>query len=146
LHLEASVLVSSTPEKVYAAYTDFESMPKWSKRLTAVRVARREGDLVHLENEAVSSDGSTRRTQGAVKLLPGRVESESETRFTRSRRIVTFTPEPGTGGTRVTASFDVEVKGLWGIALSPRVRKEAAEASAQEELASFARYVEGSTP
>ena len=73
---------------------------------------------------------------------PNKVESESETRFTRTKRTVLFETAPEAAGTRVTASLDVEVKGLWAVALRPRVRKEEAEASALEELTSFARYVE----
>ena len=144
MHLEVSRIVKAEPEKVFAAYTDFEAMPKWSRHLTAVRVSKREGDTVYLESEGVSSRGTRRKTVGALKLLPpGRVESESETRFTRSRRTVAFEAVPDGEGTKVTATLDVEVKGFWGVLLRPGVKKEVAESSATEELASFAAFVEG---
>jgi uncharacterized membrane protein len=144
LRLEVSHFVKAQPEKVYAAYTDFEAMPKWSKHLTAVRITKREGDTVFLEKEGVSSRGRRRKTGGMVRLLPpDRVESESETRFTRTKGTVAFEKVPEGEGTKVTATLDVQVKGLWAMVLSTRVGKDDAESSALEELASFARFVEG---
>lgn len=145
MHLEVSRVVKAPRERVYAAYTDFESMPRWSKRLASVKVTRRDGNTVHLESEGVTSKGARRTTAGTLKLSPpGGVESESETRFTRTKRTVAFDPALAGEATTVTASLDVEVKGLWSLVLRTGVRKEAAEASAAEELASFARFVEGS--
>ncbi len=130
-------------ERVYAAYTDFEAMPKWSKHLTAVRITKREGDAVFLESEGASSRGRRRKTVRMLRLLPpDRVESESEARFTRTRRTVAFEKVLEGAGTKVTATLDVQVKGRWAMVLSTRVRKEDAESSALEELAAFARFVE----
>ncbi len=141
MHLEVSRVVKSPPEQVFKAYTDFEAMPMWSGHLKAVRVTKREGDVVHLESETLSSSGTPRTTFGSLRLFPPhRVESESETRFTRSKRTVSFEAVPE--GTKVTAALDVEVKGLWRTVLRPGVRREAAESSAAEELASFAGFVE----
>ena len=135
--------MKALPEQVYAAYTEFEAMPKWSKRLTSVRVTKREGNTVYLESEGVSSRGKRRKAGGALRLLPpDKVESESETRFTRTKRTVAFEKVPEGAGTKVTATLDVQVKGLWAIVLSTRVEKDDAESSALEELASFARFVE----
>jgi uncharacterized membrane protein len=146
LHLEVTRFVRAPPETVYAAYTDFEAMPKWSKRLKAVKVTKREGDTVHLESEGVSSNGRPRKTEGTLRLTPpNKVQSESETRFTRSKRTVAFEAAPE-AGTRVTATLDVEVKGLWGVVLRTGVKKDVAESSATEELASFATFVESSNP
>ncbi len=126
-------------EKVYAAYTDFEAMPRWSRQVTAVRVVGREGAMVRMESEGHSGG----RPQVSVAMLtlspPERVETESETRFTRTRRTVRFEEAPE--GTRVTAVLDVRVKGVWACVLSPRGR-ELAESSAREGLASFAEHVE----
>lgn len=142
MHFEVSRVLRAQPGPVYAAYTDFEATPKWSKHIKAVRVSGREGDKVFLETEAVSSKGKERRTAGSIRLIPpSRVESEGETRFTRTKRVVTF--EPAEGGTKVTASLDIEMKGMWGVVLSPSAKKENAEAYAQEELDSFASFVEG---
>lgn len=145
MRLEVSRVVNAPLERVYAAYTDFESMPKWSKRLSSVRVARRDGDTVYIESEGVSPKGAPRRREGVLKLFPpSRVESASESRFTRSRRTVLFEAAPGGNGTQVTAILEVGVKGLWAVALRPGVNRDEAEASAREELDSFAAYVEGS--
>jgi uncharacterized membrane protein len=69
------------------------------------------------------------------------VVSDSATRFTRTTRTVAFEKTPDLG-TKVTATLDVEVKGLWGLIFTPRVTKEDGEASAREELSRFAKYVE----
>lgn len=145
LHLEVSRVVKAQPEEVFAAYTDFEAMPKWSKRLTSVRVTRREGDTVYIESEGVSSEGRARARAGSLRLTPPRsVTSVSEGRFTRSKRTVTFEAVEG-GWTKVTATLDVEVKGLWRIVFRSGARRETALASASEELASFASFVEGAS-
>lgn len=142
MHFEVSRLLKADPGTVFAAYTDFEATPSWSKHIRAVRVTKREGDTVFTETEAISSKGKERKTAGPVRLIPpSRVESEGETRFTRTRRTVTF--EAAEGGTKVTASLDIEMKGMWGFLLRPSANKENAEAYAQEELDSFAEFVEG---
>lgn len=135
-------MVNAELEKVYAAYVDFEAMPHWSRHLKSVRVTGRDGDTVHLESEVISSEGDERTRVGKLRLFPSeKVVSESETRFTRSIRTVVFEHMPDIR-TRVTAILDVQVKGLWSLVLRPGVRKEDAEASALEELDSFARFVE----
>lgn len=126
-------------EKVYAAYTDFEAMPKWAKQVRALRVIGREGSRIRIESEGLR--GGTRRvsTEELTLSPPSGVESEAETRFTKTRRFVRL--EEVSEGTKVTAVLDVRVKGVWSWILSPRVREDA-ESSAREALAAFARYVE----
>ena len=126
-------------EKVYATYTDFESMPKWSRQVTAVKVVWREGDMVHIESEGPSGGRSHVSAAKLTLSPPDRVETEGETRFTKTRRTVRF--EDAAEGTKVTATLDVRVKGAWAWVFVPR-EKELAESSAREGLASFAEYVE----
>jgi uncharacterized membrane protein len=142
MHFEASLTVSAPQVSVYAAFTDFESMPKWSKQVTAVRVLRRDGDMVYLE--ALSgSDERLRTATRAMRLIPpSRIESEGETRFTHTKRAVLF--EEVASGTKVTAILDVRVKRFWRLIFTSS-GSETAEASLVEELASFRRYVEGLT-
>jgi len=138
MHFEVSLVVKVPRARVYSSYTDFESMPRWSKDKHQVRVARREGDTVYLER-ASGAGGSMRARE--IKLLPPeRVESEGETVLTRTRSVVRFDEAPE--GTRITASLDVELKGRWAWVFKTQ-RKEEAESSAMEELSSFAKYVEG---
>jgi len=142
LHLEVSQVVSADLETVFSAYTNFEAMPEWSKRLGRVKVTKREGDTVYLESETVSSKGSRRKMVGKVRLIPpARVTSNSETRFTRTTRTVVFERVEDIG-TKVTATLDLEVKGLWGLVFTPRATKDEGEASAREELSRFAKHVE----
>jgi uncharacterized membrane protein len=139
MHCEASLVVKVPPEEAYAAYTDFESMPKWSKQISAVKILGKGEDRIRLEFQSAS--GASRRTTiSELNLIPGeKVESEGETRFTRTKRAVSFARVPE--GTKVTASLDVTMKGKWGWVLRTR-GKEEAEASASTELSSFASYVE----
>ena len=139
MHVEVSYVVKAPREKVYAAYTDFETWPKWSKQTTSVRVVEREGRTVSVESETLSG-GRPRTT--VVKLTfspPDEVGTEGETRLTRTKRMVRFENAPD--GTKVTAVLDVQVKGLWASIFAPRGKDEA-ESSAREGLKSFAEYVE----
>ena len=136
MHFEVSTTVNASRPEAYSAYTDFEAMPRWSKQSRTVRVIRRSGDTAYLEME-----GRGRTVLMEMKLFPPeRVESEGETRFTRTKSAVIFEDDPA--GTKVTASLEVHVKGRWSWIFRPRNRAEA-ESSALEELTSFARYVEG---
>ena len=140
MHVEVSYVVKAQREKVYAAYTDFEAWPKWSRQATAVRVVEREGSTVRVESETVSG-GRPRVTVAKLALSPLEgVETEGETRLTRTRRTVRFEDVPE--GTKVTAVLDVRVKRPWAAIFAPRGEDEA-EASARQGLRSFAEYVEG---
>jgi len=137
MHFEVSLLVRVPRAKAYSAYTDFEAMPKWSKQTKSVTVSKRGEGTIHLESVAA---GSGRRAAREMRLFPPeRVESGGETRFTRTRSAVRF--EEVAGGTKVTATLDVQIKGRWGWVVKTQGRAEA-ESSAMEELALFARYAE----
>jgi len=126
-------------EKTYAAYTDFESWPKWSGQATDVKVVERESGIVRIKSTR-SLHGKTRISITKLAVTPPRmVESTNEKRFTRTKRTITF--EGTSEGTRVTAILDVQVNGLWRVIFAPRGREEA-ESLAQEGLKDFAEYVE----
>jgi uncharacterized protein YndB with AHSA1/START domain len=138
VHFEISLVVKVPRDRAYLAYTDFEAMPKWSGQTGGVRALKREGNAVHLERTPA---GNGRKVVREMKLFPPeRVESEGETRFTRTKGVVKF--EEVAGETKVTASLDVQFKGRWGWVLRTQGKAEA-ESSAMGELTSFARYVEG---
>lgn len=139
MHVEVFYDVKAQREKVYAAYTDFEAWPKWSRRVTSVRVVGREGGTVSIE----SVTGSSRHPRIDVAKLalspPLGVETVAETRLATTKRTVRFEELPG--GTRVTVTQDVRVKRPWAYVFAPRGKDEA-ESSAREGLKSFAEYVE----
>jgi uncharacterized membrane protein len=136
---EASIVVKAPLGKAYSAYTDFESIPRWSRQTSAVRIVAKQGDAVRLEATGISG-GKDKRAVSDLRLYPQeRVESEGETRFTRIRRTVSFAEVPE--GTKVTASLEVKMKGKWGWILRTPGKAQA-ESSAYEELASFATYVQ----
>jgi len=137
MHFEVNLLVRAPRDKVYSAYADFDTLPKWSKQTKGVVVSKREGNIVYL-GEGAGGDG--RRAASKMELFPPeKVESEGETRFTRTKSVVRFEEAPG--GTKVTASLDVRFKGRWGWFMKTRGKTES-ESSAMEELTSFASYVE----
>jgi len=140
LHMEVSYLVKARRETVYAAYTDFETWPKWSREETNAKVIGREGDVVTIQSEIISRG---KRRMAVAKLAtspPEQVESEGETRFTKWKRLVRFEDAPE--GTKVTASLDVFVKRRWAWIFAPRLNEEA-RTSVLERLKSFSEYVEG---
>ena len=138
MHYEVSLIVRVPRDKAYSIYTDFEAAPRWSGQKQGASVARREGNLVYLEG---ASAGTGRRVLKEIRLFPPeRVESEGETRFTRTRSTVRF--EEVMEGTKVTASLEVQFKGRWGWILRTRGKAES-ESSAMEGLVSFAKYAEG---
>ena len=138
MHFEVSLVVKVPRPRAYSSYTDFEAMPRWSKDKHEVKVARREGDTVYIER--ATEAGAIRGAREMKLFPPERVESEGETRFTRTRSVVMFDEVPE--GTRITASLDVELKGRWSWVFRTQGKAEA-ETSAMEELGSFAKYVEG---
>lgn len=137
MHFEASLVVRAPRCKTYQAYTDFETMPKWSRQVKTVTATKKAGRVVVVE---VTSESGKKACREMKLYPPERVESEGEARFTRSKNVVTF-DEAGEG-TKVTASLDIRFKGRWGWFLKTG-RKSEAEEAAMEELASFARYAEG---
>lgn len=138
--MEALALINAPREKVYRAYTDFEAWPLWWKRTSKVTVIARDGNGVTVRSEPAPGKRRLASTSRLALSAPEAVESTSETRFTRTTWAVRF--DEVQQGTQVTALLDVRMKGLWGLLLSPRGKSEA-EASAEEELQAFAKYVEG---
>lgn len=136
MRFEASLVVRTSREKAYAAYTDFESMPKWSKRMKTVTVKRNQGGRVTI---GITTASGKRASRDLRLITPARVESDGETRFTLIKSIVKF--EETAGGTMVSASLEVRFKGHWGWILKTS-GKMAAEASAMDELEAFAKYAE----
>jgi len=140
MRVQVSRTVKVPREKVFAAYSDIESMPKWSGRLSATRVVSRSGNLLTYEGE-VKNGGGVRRFVGSLAFVPlERAETESETRFVTTKAVVTFADVPE--GTRVTTTLDVNTKGIWGRLLATNSSEEL-KARAEENLNLFAKYVEG---
>ena len=136
MHYEVSVIVKVPREKAYKAFTDFEAGPKWSKERTALKVSKKEGNNVYLS----SASGASNPGRKMRLFPPERVESSSESRFSKTKSVVKFERAPE--GTKVTASLDMEVKGHWSWVMKTR-GKEGVESSAMEMLKAFAKYVEG---
>ncbi len=140
MHLEVAKVIKAPRERVFSAYADIESMPKWSRSLSAARVISREGGMITYEGEA-SSRGGTRKFAGTLRVVPPeRAETESETRFVETKAVVSFAVVPE--GTKVTTTLDVNAKGIWAKLLSTQSRADL-DSRARENLELFAKYVEG---
>ena len=138
MRVEISATAKVPVRAAYEAFTNFETMPLWSRSTKAVKVLERQGDTVSLQvTDARSGAVGTRR----LKLMAsGGVESKSETRFTQTKMLVEFTEVPE--GTMIRATLDVNVKGAWRRILTTRGRDEV-EPSARQELTAFVKYIEG---
>ncbi|HXW37595.1 MAG TPA: SRPBCC family protein, partial [Nitrososphaerales archaeon] len=121
MHVESAQVIKAPRNKVYAAYTNFTEMPKWSKRIKTVVVVGREGDTVQIQSESTSGSGPKVTLAKMTLSSPELVVSEDETRLTRTRRTVKF--EEVSEGTRVTAMLDVDVKGRWSWVFAPKGRE-----------------------
>jgi uncharacterized membrane protein len=141
LRVQVSQLVKAPKEKVFEAYVDFDSTPRWSDTTGKVRVVGRSGNAVTLEVEAHTRNGPRTVTREAVLTPPNRVVIESESRSARTKGTVSFESVPG--GTLVTSTVEVALKGLRRFVFRPAFGEEA-ETSARRNLTSFARYVEES--
>jgi len=139
LHVEVSILVKAPLDKTYAAYTDFESWPKWSAQANSVKVVSREGNTVRIVSESGPPTRVRISTTNLVLTPQEKVESTSVKRLTETRRTVTF--KSTSEGTEVTAVLDVEVNGIWRVIFKPSGREEA-EMTARKGLKSFADYAE----
>lgn len=137
MRVEISATAKVPVKTAYDAFTNFETMPLWSRSSKAVKVLERQGNTVSLQvTDARSGTVGTRR----LKLNPpGGVVSESETRFTHTEMMVEFTEVPQ--GTMIRATLDVHVKGAWSRILTTRGRDEV-EPSARQELSAFVNYIE----
>jgi uncharacterized membrane protein len=137
LRVEISATAKVPVRAAYEAFTNFETMPLWSRSSKAVKVLERQGDTVSLQvTDARSGAVGTRK----LKLTPpGGVESESDTRFTHTKMLVEFTEVPE--GTMIRATLDVNVRGAWSRILTTRGRDEV-EPSARQELTAFVSYIE----
>lgn len=140
VRVQVSHLVRAPREKTFAAYVDVESIPRWSASTGGVRVISRGESSIKFEVETQTRKGP-RMVEGELKLSPpGKVTIENETSRSVTKGTVTF--EEAAGGTLVTSSIEVEVKGLRRFFVRPAFG-EAAREVAERNLASFAGYVEG---
>lgn len=140
MRVRVSQLVKAPRERVFAAYVDLESMPKWSASAGKVRVIRRDSNAVTFVAEAQGRMGP-RTVSGELLLTPpGMVRTGSESPRSRTKGTVTF--ESVAEGTLVTSTIEVELKGFRRYFFRPALGESSREA-AERNLAAFARYVEG---
>ena len=139
LRLVREGVLQAPPEKVFAAYADFESRPKWSPSTMSVRVVKREGSTVWYEVEGTVRGYTEKFTSRQTLAPPSRIEVETETRFSVTRVQVTLEGVPE--GTKVTSSYDIVMKGLFPKLVGP-FTKGRLQRGLAEEATSFKEYLE----
>lgn len=133
-------MVRAARAEVFAAYTDVESMPKWSASAKGARVIAKDGGRVSFVIQAETKKGQ-RTFNGELMLSPpGKVTVENESGGSITKGTVTFEDVPD--GTLVTSTVEVEIKGLRRFFVRPALSEESKEV-AERNLTEFARYVEG---
>ena len=132
-------MLQAPPEKVFAAYSDFESRPRWSPSTKSVRAVRREGSTTWYEVEGITRGYTERFTSRQTIAPPSKIEVETETRFSITRVQVTLEGVPE--GTKVTSSYDIEMKGLVP-KLAGAFTRGRLQRGLAEEAASFKDYLE----
>lgn len=140
MKVQASQLVKAPRERVFAAYVDLESMPRWSSSAEMVRVIRKDGDVIMFEVETRGSRGPRVLSGELVLAPPDTVRTEGESGRSKTKGVVTFESVPE--GTLVTSTIEVEIKGFKRHFIRPALGDSSKETAARN-LSAFAKYVEG---
>jgi uncharacterized protein YndB with AHSA1/START domain len=138
-HVELTETVRAPKEKVFAAATDYESMPRWSKFYTSVRITKREGNVVNTEVQTKAFGVTATGTSKMVELSPERIEMTGEGKNSNSKVVLTFDQVPD--GTKLVYIADMEAHGAMSSLLGP-FAKGKIESLLREEGKAFAKYAE----
>ncbi|MFJ3959139.1 SRPBCC family protein [Arthrobacter sp. NPDC090010] len=128
-----SVVISASPEVVFAFFADAENDPRWRSGVASIR---RKGDLaVGVEYEQTVAGPGGRPISADIRVTayepPSRVDFEGISGPVRPRGEYRFEPEGS--GTRVTFTLEAELGGLKALVMSGPVQKTMnAEVSALE--------------
>jgi carbon monoxide dehydrogenase subunit G len=137
-HVEVNQTVKAPIEKVFAAATDYESIPKWSKVYTSMHVTRREGNVVYTEGE-MRAFGIASKGTGKTIETSERIETEGEGKNSSAKVVVTL--GKASEGTKLSYVADMELRGPLASILGP-FAKGKVESGLRDEGLSFAKYVE----
>ena len=139
-HVETSQIIHASPERVWAAYTDMESHPKWDKTMVTLRVVKREGNVDWVEVEQRPFFGRRETIRGSHTYFPiSKVEAQMKSKGFAFRASLTL--EATAEGTMFRVVGDVEAPGPLMTLLAPLVRRRMRSAS-REWNRSLAGYVE----
>ncbi len=135
-HLEARRVIRAPPEKVWAAFTDVESHPKWDKSLISLKVVKKEENVTWMDIEGMAFGLRRRVKVTHTGFPPNRVEVTSETEGVKLRSTVTL--EAIREGTSFRNIGEAEVTGRLMSLLAPIALRRRLKGHAR----AFAAYVE----
>jgi ribosome-associated toxin RatA of RatAB toxin-antitoxin module len=141
MHVEEVQPVRAPQQRVYDAWTDYESWPKFSTLFTRVAVLERSADAVRLDIDMKVMGRTTQRNERHVVTPPREVRVEGETEGAANTSVWTF--EPTAEGTLLRAVVDAEPTGFTRL-LGPLAKRVLAN-MLRDEMRAFATYVEAKT-
>jgi carbon monoxide dehydrogenase subunit G len=138
MHIEQVQVVKAPRDKVYAAFTDFESWPTFQKLFTRVKILDRTGDAVRIDTDVHILGRTVSRTEVHVLSPPDRIHVQGETESASNTTDWAFEPIPE--GTRLTANVEIGGSGLTRL-LGPFAKRQA-HAMLRDWMLAFAKHVE----
>jgi ribosome-associated toxin RatA of RatAB toxin-antitoxin module len=139
MHSELEQVVKASPEKVFQAYGDYETWPRWSDLFSRVTVVKREGNTVHLATEAKILGRTFKGTETHEETPPHGTRNEAQGPSYVARTLWKFEPVPE--GTKITWILDAELKGALAKLLGPFASRRL-EPMGRKFLKDLAKYVE----
>ena len=138
MHIEHTQIVKAAREQVFQAWTDYEEVPKWQTLFTSVKVAKRDGNTVHLDMEVNMRGRKALRTEKHILTPPERVDVEGEMEGITNTSVWKFESAPQ--GSRVTVT--VEARLPWRLKVMGPLVKRQFQALVRDWLQDLAKYAE----
>jgi uncharacterized protein YndB with AHSA1/START domain len=139
MHFRHAQLIRAPREKVFAAFTDYESYPKWDPVVfTRVKVTERTEHTARFDAEVRFLGLRMPRTESHVLNPPDKVEVTGGIRGGTNTTIWTF--ESVAQGTLLTADLEARLEGALRL-LEPLAQRQLGTAL-PEWMSALARYVE----
>lgn len=125
IRVQVSELIRASKETLYQINIDIMSWPKWLPHVKSIRVVNREGNSTTFEGEYVE-DGRSLSARDVQHVI-SQDEVEEEIHRPRYSARILYQYESVDGGTRLTVTIDVALKGLNKLAapfIKGRIRRE----------------------
>jgi len=138
LHIEQTQVVKAPREQVFQTWTDYEEVPKWQTLFTSVKVAKRDGNTVHLDMEVNMRGRRAIRTEKHILRQPQRVDVEGEMEGITNTSVWKFESAPE--GSRVTVIIEARLP--WRLKVMGPLVKRQFQALVRDWMQDLAKYVE----
>lgn len=138
MHIEQTQVVKAPREQVFQTWTDYEEVPKWQTLFTSVKVAKRDGNTVHLDMEVNMRGRRAIRTEKHILRQPQRVDVEGEMEGITNTSVWKFESAPE--GSRVTVIIEARLP--WRLKVMGPLVKRQFQALVRDWMQDLAKYVE----